>query len=139
LHETRLADDANNVGEIMIKPENVQKLTEVFGSANQVTFGQLVPPFLLICSVYPPVGAALVDTSQFMSKLLERLQHKKQDALVRVNLLKLLASLYEAYPKQRQMLATYNLQAIVSQLTGERSVLIQELASKLLTSFKSAK
>jgi hypothetical protein len=134
-----LAADPTHVGEIMLKPENVQKLTEVFGSCNQLTFGQMVPPFLSICSSYPSIGVALVNSNQFFVRLIDRLQNKKQDALVRVNLLKLLSSLYENHPDKKRLLRTFDLTTVVSQLKGERSVVIQELASKLLQLFRQSK
>ena len=51
---------------------------------------------------------------------------------VRVNLLRILTRLYKCHPHPKTMIAEFNLYPVVKQLTTDKIVLVQKLASQLL-------
>lgn len=56
---------------------------------------------------------------------------------VRVNLLKILTSLYEYHPNPKKMIAEHQLFPVVKRLTEDKTVLVRNLASKLLVAFNA--
>lgn len=55
--------------------------------------------------------------------------------MVRVNLLKILTSLYKCHPNPKKMIAEFHLYPVVKTLTEDKAVLVQGLASKLIVAF----
>ena len=95
----------------------------------------LVDPLLRICQSSLQIRKSLSTSSNFVSKLAERLCYN-HSAVVMLNLLKIVASLFESHPKPSQFVQNHQLIPIIRQLTNDaQSILVQELASKLLLSF----
>eukprot|EP01094_Clydonella_sp_ATCC50884_P002136 TRINITY_DN11643_c0_g1_i1.p1 TRINITY_DN11643_c0_g1~~TRINITY_DN11643_c0_g1_i1.p1 ORF type:complete len:1085 (-),score=383.55 TRINITY_DN11643_c0_g1_i1:312-3566(-) len=137
---TWLSEEPQPVGDKLLVAENVSQIVQVFIACNPMKIGQLVQPLLHIVNSCAPIGTAMLNsTPEFMNKLVERLMQKKQDAEVRVNLLKLLAQLYEGYPDPDTLANKHNLARVVSELTHEKSLVIQGLASKLEQAILKAK
>jgi len=129
-----LADETKRVEEIMIQPFQIGKIVSAFESAKHAAFVNLMEPILRTLAASPVINRAL-STSAFVPKLLDRLQHPNPQ--VRVNLLKALTSLYEYNPNPKKMIAEYQLFPIVKRLTEDKTVLVRNLASKLLVAFNA--
>lgn len=129
-----LADETKRVEEIMVQPPQISKVVAAFESAKYASFINLMEPILRTIAASPVINRALA-TSSFVPKLLERLQHPNPQ--VRVNLLKTLTSLYEYHPNPKKMIAEYQLFPVVKRLAEDKTVLVRNLASKLLVAFNA--
>lgn len=129
-----LADETKRVEEIMVQPHQISKIVSAFESAKHAAFVNLMEPILRTLAASPTINRALA-TSSFVPKLLERLQHPNPQ--VRVNLLKTLTSLYEYHPNPKKMIAEYQLFPVVKRLAEDKTVLVRNLASKLLVAFNA--
>jgi len=129
-----LADETKRVEDIMVQPPQINKIVSAFESAKHASFINLMEPILRTIAASPVINRALA-TSSFVPKLLERLQHPNPQ--VRVNLLKTLTSLYEYHPNPKKMIAEYQLFPVVKRLAEDKTVLVRNLASKLLVAFNA--
>jgi len=130
-----LVDETRRVEEIMVQPFQIAKIVIAFESAKHASFVNLMEPILRIIVTSSIINKALSTSTLFVPKLLDRLQHPNPQ--VRVNLLKALTSLYEYHPNPKKMIAAYQLFPIVKRLTEDKTVLVQNLASKLLVAFNA--
>lgn len=129
-----LTDETKRVEEIVSLPVQVAKIINAFESADHASFPNLMEPILRMISASTATNVAL-GTSSFVPKLLEKLQYPKPE--VRVNLLKMLTSLYECHPNPKKMIAEYQLYPVIKRLTEDKTVLVQKMASKLLVAFNA--
>mmetsp|Transcript_1064 Transcript_1064/g.3807 ORF Transcript_1064/g.3807 Transcript_1064/m.3807 type:complete len:1109 (+) Transcript_1064:54-3380(+) len=132
-----LTDETERMEAVLEREANLQRLVNVFTATSNMAFANVVEPFLRICHTSKRLSVALADSREFVPSLLERLAWH-HPALVRLNLMKILVTLHEAHPQPQQMAAKHNLVPIVEELTDDQqSVLIQELAIKLLASIQA--
>ncbi|EGG21702.1 putative protein serine/threonine kinase [Cavenderia fasciculata] len=130
-----MADETSRVEAIMSTKDNISKLTAAFASAESQSFVGVLDPILKIVSISKSVNVAL-GTGGFVQKLLDRLSHT--NPLVRLNLLKILSSLYEHHPNTKMMIQEYKLYPIIQRITtSDKSVLNQKIASKLYEAFNT--
>jgi len=130
-----LADETKRVEEIMVQPTQIAKVISAFESAKHASFVGVVEALLRVIQASVVINKALSTSSTFVPKLLDRLQHP--NAQVRVSLLKSLTSLYEYHPNPKKMIAEYQLFPIVKRLTEDKTILVKNLASKLLVAFNA--
>lgn len=130
-----LADETKKVESVLHKPENVARLIALFSTAQSVSFVNILEPMLKILYISVVVNRDL-GAGGLVPVLLERLSHP--NALVRVNLLKILKVIYEYHKKPKSMITEYKLYPIVRKLQkNDNAVLVQEMASQLLTGFSA--
>eukprot|EP01133_Synstelium_polycarpum_P006813 gene6813-7918_t len=130
-----ITDETPRVEKIMSTKESINKLIMAFSTAESQSLTGVLDPILKIVTTSQSVNVAL-GTSVFITKLLERLSHP--NALVRLNLLKILSSLYECHPNAKMMIQEYKLYPIIQRIsTSDKSVLNQKIASKLYEAFNT--
>lgn len=114
---------------------NLSRLETAFISTSNQMIANLVEPILRICQSSQQIRTALASSDNFVCKLSERLCWN-HEAVVMLNLLRVLASLFESHPKPFDFVSKHRLVPIIRKLTTDaQSILVQELASKLLLSF----
>eukprot|EP01112_Ceratiomyxa_fruticulosa_P019583 TRINITY_DN6452_c0_g1_i1.p1 TRINITY_DN6452_c0_g1~~TRINITY_DN6452_c0_g1_i1.p1 ORF type:complete len:1073 (+),score=231.94 TRINITY_DN6452_c0_g1_i1:255-3473(+) len=131
-----LLDETNRISSILSVPANVHKIAQVFSGAEAASFENLLDPFLRIITVSLEVCVSLGTSQTFIPKLLDRLLHASSGPQVRVNLLKILTSLYENHPNPKRMIAEHHLYPVVKRLADENKTgLVKKMASKMLVAF----
>eukprot|EP01132_Coremiostelium_polycephalum_P005665 gene5665-7051_t len=130
-----LIDETSAVEKIMAKPDSVKKLMMVFVNADGQSFAGILEPFLKIVNCSNLVNVAL-GTSNFIPKILDKITHTNPQ--VRLNLLKIITSLYECHPNSKKMIQEYKLYPIIQRIAEtDKSVLVQKIASKLYEAFNA--
>ncbi|EGC39194.1 hypothetical protein DICPUDRAFT_96609 [Dictyostelium purpureum] len=130
-----IADDTHKVENIVSKPENIKKLVHLFTNAESQSFAGILEPLLRIIQIAIPVNM-LLGTSNFVSKIIDKLTHTNPQ--VRLNLLKIITSLYEAHPNAKKMIQDFKLIPVIQRIADtDKSVLVQKMASKLLEAFNA--
>lgn len=126
--------DPSRVSPVLAEKENAQAITYLFRDEKDAAFVNLLEPLLKIIQASPLVARAVVNLG-FLTTLRERLSHP--NALVRVNMLKLLKAIFEAHPEPEAgaLVDNYSLLDIVRSLENDRAVLVNEMAARLLSAF----
>lgn len=125
--------EPSRVGPVLAK--HAQRVGELFGSLKGDAFVNLLEPLLKILQLAPDVARELVQT-HFIPILLSHLSD--HNALVRVMMLKLLSALNAALAVRDRdaMVKKYRVIERVSSLKEDRAVLVNEMASRLLETYK---
>eukprot|EP00252_Welwitschia_mirabilis_P016178 TRINITY_DN35731_c0_g1_i1.p1 TRINITY_DN35731_c0_g1~~TRINITY_DN35731_c0_g1_i1.p1 ORF type:complete len:211 (+),score=35.25 TRINITY_DN35731_c0_g1_i1:80-634(+) len=121
----------------LLKREAVQKLINFFRSCSAQSFVHILEPFLKIITKSTRINTALA-TNGLTPLLVARLDH--QDAIVRLNLLKLIKAVYEHHPRPKQLIVENDLPLKLQTLIQERrdgerlggQVLVKQMATALL-------
>jgi len=124
------------VVEELSKPVNMQKLVALFKTAETETFESIIEPVLKISQFSKKMVNALI-TEEFVPVLLQHFVNEKP--LVRVNLVKILNSLYIGAKKQKQLITKYKLVGVVENLEKDSSVIVVEMATRLKQLMHDAK
>eukprot|EP00735_Rhodelphis_limneticus_P013963 TRINITY_DN7931_c0_g1::TRINITY_DN7931_c0_g1_i1::g.15623::m.15623 TRINITY_DN7931_c0_g1::TRINITY_DN7931_c0_g1_i1::g.15623 ORF type:complete len:1244 (+),score=360.81,sp/Q8T2I8/SEPA_DICDI/43.59/3e-144,sp/Q8T2I8/SEPA_DICDI/59.02/3e-107,Pkinase/PF00069.20/5.7e-71,Pkinase_Tyr/PF07714.12/5.6e-49,Kinase-like/PF14531.1/0.0032,Arm/PF00514.18/1.4e+03,Arm/PF00514.18/1.5e+02,Arm/PF00514.18/1.2e+04,Arm/PF00514.18/3.4,Arm/PF00514.18/7.6e+03,Ric8/PF10165.4/40,Ric8/PF10165.4/0.088,BUD22/PF09073.5/0.043,DUF3385/P len=127
-------EEMKRVEEVLVRPENVQKFVELIRTAKMNSLKNLLEPLLKIVQLSSRTNKALGD-SAFVSCLLERLRNDNADANIRLNLLKILRSLYERHERPKQLITQHRLIEVMMRLQKADKVLIQQIANNLLIAF----
>ncbi|KAL0837769.1 hypothetical protein Bca101_089659 [Brassica carinata] len=130
-------DSNHKVEQALLKKDAVQKLVRFFKSCPERHFVHILEPFLKIITKSYRINKTLA-VNGLTSLLVSRLDH--QDAIVRLNLLKLIKAVYEHHPKPKQLIVENDLPQKLQNLIGERragqssggQVLVKQMATSLL-------
>ncbi|KAI4384131.1 hypothetical protein MLD38_009896 [Melastoma candidum] len=134
-----LAHDNDNrkVEQALLKKEAVQKLVKFFQCCPEQHFAHILEPFLKIITKSARINTTLA-VNGLTPLLIARLDH--QDAIARLNLLKLIKAVYEHHPRPKQLIVENNLPQKLQNLIEERrdgqssggQVLVKQMATSLL-------
>ncbi|KAJ4710419.1 Protein kinase [Melia azedarach] len=134
-----LAHDNDNrkVEQALLKKEAVQKLVKFFQCCPEQHFVHILDPFLKIITKSSRINTTLA-VNGLTPLLISRLDH--QDAIARLNLLKLIKAVYEHHPRPKQLIVENDLPQKLQNLIEERrdgqrsggQVLVKQMATSLL-------
>lgn len=134
-----LAHDNDNrkVEQALLKKDAVQKLVKFFQCCPEQHFVHILEPFLKIITKSSRINTTLAVTG-LTPLLIARLDH--QDAIARLNLLKLIKAVYEHHPRPKQLIVENDLPQKLQNLIEERrdgqrsggQVLVKQMATSLL-------
>ncbi|KAG8644129.1 MAP3K epsilon protein kinase 1 isoform X2 [Manihot esculenta] len=134
-----LAHDNDNrkVEQALLKKEAVQKLVKFFQSCPEQQFEHILEPFLKIITKSSRINTTLA-VNGLTPLLIARLDH--QEAIARLNLLKLIKAVYEHHPRPKQLIVENDLPQKLQNLIEERrdgqssggQVLVKQMATSLL-------
>ncbi|KAF8015366.1 hypothetical protein BT93_H1004 [Corymbia citriodora subsp. variegata] len=128
-------NDGRKVEQALLKKEAVQKLVKFFQSCPEQHFVHILEPFLKIITKSSRINTTLA-VNGLTPLLIARLDH--QDAIARLNLLKLIKAVYEHHPRPKQLIVENNLPQKLQNLIEERrdgqrgQVLVKQMATSLL-------
>lgn len=130
-------NDHRKVEQALLKKEAVQKLVTFFRCCSEQSFVHILEPFLKIITKSARINTTLA-VNGLTPLLVARLDH--QDAIARLNLLKLIKAVYEHHPRPKQLIVENDLplklQSLIEERRdGERSggqVLVKQMATALL-------
>lgn len=134
-----LAHDNDNrkVEQALLKKDAIQKLVKFFQCCPEQHFVHILEPFLKIITKSSRINTTLAING-LTPLLIARLDH--QDAIARLNLLKLIKSVYEHHPRPKQLIVENDLPQKLQNLIEERrdgqrsggQVLVKQMATSLL-------
>lgn len=132
-----LDNEQRKVEQALLKTEAIHKLVTFFQNCGEQSFVHILEPFLKIITKSSRINVNLA-TSGLTPLLVARLDH--QDAIARLNLLKLIKAVYEHHPRPKQLIVEHDLQQKLQRLIEERrdgehlggQVLVKQMASSLL-------
>ncbi|KAI5588168.1 hypothetical protein BDE02_05G078700 [Populus trichocarpa] len=134
-----LAHDNDNrkVEQALLKKDAVQKLVKFFQCCPEQQFVHILEPFLKIITKSSRINTTLA-VNGLTPLLIGKLDH--QDAIARLNLLKLIKSVYEHHPRPKQLIVENDLPQKLQNLIEERrdgqssggQVLVKQMATSLL-------
>lgn len=129
-----LAHDNDNrkVEQSLLKKDAVQKLVKFFQSCPEQHFVHILEPFLKIITKSSRINTTLA-VNGLTPLLIARLDH--QDAIARLNLLRLIKAVYEHHPQPKKLIVENDLPEKLQNLIGERrdgQVLVKQMATSLL-------
>ncbi|XP_019450937.1 PREDICTED: MAP3K epsilon protein kinase 1-like isoform X2 [Lupinus angustifolius] len=129
-----LAHDNDNkkVEQALLKKDAVQKLVNFFQCCPEQHFVHILEPFLKIITKSARINTTLA-VNGLTPLLIARLDH--QDAIARLNLLRLIKAVYEHHPQPKKLIVENDLPEKLQNLIGERrdgQVLVKQMATSLL-------
>ncbi|KAK6253059.1 hypothetical protein QUC31_014779 [Theobroma cacao] len=134
-----LAHDNDNrkVEQALLKKDAVQRLVKFFQCCPEQHFVHILEPFLKIITKSSRINTTLA-VNGLTPLLIARLDH--QDAIARLNLLKLIKAVYEHHPRPKQLIVENDLPQKLQNLIEERrdgqrsggQVLVKQMATSLL-------
>ncbi|KAK7312226.1 hypothetical protein VNO77_35940 [Canavalia gladiata] len=129
-----LAHDNDNrkVEQALLKKDAVQRLVKFFQCCPEQHFVHILEPFLKIITKSPRINTTLA-VNGLTPLLIARLDH--QDAIARLNLLRLIKAVYEHHPQPKKLIVENDLPEKLQNLIGERrdgQVLVKQMATSLL-------
>eukprot|EP00249_Psilotum_nudum_P025064 c29365_g2_i3 orf=721-5196(+) len=132
-----LDNEQRKVEQALLKPEAIHKLVGFFQARGEESFVDILEPFLKVITKSSRINVHLA-TSGLTPLLVARLDH--QDAIARLNLLKLIKAVYEHHPRPKQLIVEYSLPEKLQRLIEERrdgehsggQVLVKQMATSLL-------
>lgn len=130
-------NDHKKVEQALLKKDAVQKLVKFFQCCPEQFFLHILEPFLKIITKSSRINTTLA-VNGLTPLLISRLDH--QDAIARLNLLKLIKAVYEHHPRPKQLIVENDLPQKLQNLIEERrdgqssggQVLVKQMATSLL-------
>ncbi|XP_020246326.1 MAP3K epsilon protein kinase 1-like isoform X3 [Asparagus officinalis] len=130
-------NDHRKVEQALLKKEAIQKLVKFFQCCPEQYFVNILEPFLKIITKSSRINTAMA-VNGLTTLLIARLDH--QDAIARLNLLKLIRAVYEHHPRPKQLIVENDLPHKLQNLIEERrdgqrsggQVLVKQMATALL-------
>ncbi|XP_019461926.1 PREDICTED: MAP3K epsilon protein kinase 1-like isoform X2 [Lupinus angustifolius] len=125
-------NDNRKVEQALLKKDAVQKLVKFFQFCPEQYFVHILEPFWKIITKSARINTALAING-LTPLLIARLNH--QDAIARLNLLKLIKAVYEHHPQPKKLIVENDLPQKLQNLIGERrdgQVLVKQMATSLL-------
>ncbi|KAL3504016.1 hypothetical protein ACH5RR_033857 [Cinchona calisaya] len=130
-------NDSRKVEQTLLKKDAVQKLVKFFENCPEQHFLHILEPFLKIITKSSRINTTLA-VNGLTPLLISRLDH--QDAIARLNLLKLIKAVYEHHPRPKQLIVENDLPHKLQNLIEERrdgqssggQVLVKQMATSLL-------
>ncbi|ORX91461.1 hypothetical protein K493DRAFT_50780 [Basidiobolus meristosporus CBS 931.73] len=127
-------DEPTAVEAVLLLPDNIRTIIKAFIYAKNNSFINLLEPLHKLMRLSKPVNRGIAKAN-FMEKLLEKLNHPK--ASVRLNLLRILRSVYDYSLSPKGLVSDYSLLPLVDRLSQEdTAVLVREIAKEMLQQFK---
>ncbi|KAG0497402.1 hypothetical protein HPP92_002093 [Vanilla planifolia] len=99
-------NDHRKVEQALLKKDAIQKLVKFFQKCPEQYFVNILEPFLKIITKSSRINTAMA-TNGLTTLLISRLDH--QDAIARLNLLKLIKAVYEHHPRPKQLIVENDL------------------------------
>ncbi|XP_075657823.1 MAP3K epsilon protein kinase 1-like [Castanea sativa] len=132
-----LDNDNKKVEQALLKKDAVQKLVKFFQRCPEQHFVHILEPFLKMITKSSRINTTLA-VNGLTPLLIARLDH--QDAIARLNLLKLIKAVYEHHPRPKQLIVENDLPQKLQNLIEERrdgqssggQVLVKQMATSLL-------
>jgi hypothetical protein len=126
-----MADETAEIEAVLV--ENIGMLVTAFTLAQAVSYVAMLEPLYKLTTLSPRLSRDLANSSVFINSLLEKGKLHHPDALVRLNVVRLLATLVNtiATPSSLSGLYPTLLPSISDLARHDASVLVQELASNL--------
>ncbi|KAJ4959309.1 hypothetical protein NE237_026420 [Protea cynaroides] len=128
--------DNRKAEQALLKKEAVHKLVKFFQHCPEQHFVHILEPFLKIITKSVRINTTLA-VNGLTPLLIARLDH--QDAIARLNLLKMIKAVYEHHPRPKQLIVENGLPQKLQNLIEERSgpsyggqVLVKQMATALL-------
>ncbi|XP_010534878.1 PREDICTED: MAP3K epsilon protein kinase 1-like isoform X2 [Tarenaya hassleriana] len=133
-------NDDRKVEQALLKKDAIQKLVRFFQTCPERQFLHVLEPFLKILTKSSRINTTLA-VNGLTPLLIARLDH--QDAIARLNLLKLIKAVYEQHPRPKQLIVENELPQKLKNLIEERrdgggggggggQVLVKQMATSLL-------
>ncbi|KAF3336305.1 serine/threonine-protein kinase sepA-like protein [Carex littledalei] len=130
-------NELRKVEQALLKKDAIQKLVKYFQNCPGQYFVNILEPFLKIITKSSRINTVMA-TSGLTTLLIARLDH--QDAIARLNLLKLIKAVYEHHPRPKQLIVENDLPQKLTNLIEERrdgqrsggQVLVKQMATALL-------
>jgi len=122
-----LIAEPDRVAPALATESHCKSLQALFLSLQGDAFVTVVEPLLKVV-VHPNV-AQMMEKVGFIKCLLERLNHP--NALVRVNLLKILSAIIDSSSKPKEIVKEYALNKLVETWENDRAVLVAEMGGQL--------
>ncbi|XP_043716021.1 MAP3K epsilon protein kinase 1-like isoform X3 [Telopea speciosissima] len=128
-------NDHRKVEQALLRKEAVHKLVKFFQGCPQQYFVHILEPFLKMITKSSRINTALA-VNGLTPLLIARLDH--QDAIARLNLLRLIKAVYEHHPRPKQLIVENDLPQKLQNLIEERrehsggQVLVKQMATSLL-------
>lgn len=130
-------NDSRKVEQAFLKKEAVHKLVKFFQGCPEQHFVHILEPFLKIITKSSRINTTLA-VNGLTPLLIARLGH--QDAIARLNLLKLIKAVYEHHPRPKQLIVENDLPQKLQNLIEERrdghssggQVLVKQMATSIL-------
>ncbi|XP_042498546.1 MAP3K epsilon protein kinase 1-like isoform X3 [Macadamia integrifolia] len=130
-------NDHRKVEQALLRKEAVHKLVKFFQGCPQQHFVNILEPFLKMITKSSRINTALA-VNGLTPLLIARLDH--QDAIARLNLLRLIKAVYEHHPRPKQLIVENDLPQKLQNLIEERrdgqrsggQVLVKQMATALL-------
>lgn len=123
---------------IVGKEENLKRIAALLSESTNIMLVSLVESLLRLFG-FRSIASALAsnDRLRVTPVIFDRLSFNGHNAVVRVDLVKMLVSLFESHPNQRQFAIDNQLEQRLIPLTRDKLVIIQGLASRLLESIRA--
>lgn len=137
---TWLADDTARVEPVLMQTRSVECVLDAFAAARSPSLDRILEPLqrLLYASELIARALAMHQPCGLAEAACNRLQHPK--AATRVALLKIIMTLHAAHPRPHQLATEHSMMAVVRRLANQDpSILVQELASKLLAALEQSR
>lgn len=130
-------NDSRKLEQALLKKDAIQKLVKFFQCCPEQYFLHILEPFLKIITKSSRINTTLA-VNGLTPLLISRLDH--QDAIARLNLLKLIKAVYEHHPRPKQLIVENDLPQKLQNLIEERrdgqssggQVLVKQMATSLL-------
>ncbi|KAJ4807727.1 protein kinase family protein [Rhynchospora pubera] len=130
-------NESRKVEQALLKKDAILKLVKYFQNCPEQYFVNILEPFLKIITKSSRINTAMA-TNGLTTLLIARLDH--QDAIARLNLLKLIKAVYEHHPRPKQLIVENDLPQKLQNLIEERrdgqrlggQVLVKQMATALL-------
>jgi hypothetical protein len=124
-------EETKRVQDVLVKPENVNRIVEVFAAVPHRTFAKLIVPLQKLLNISPEMNKALSQNGKFISSLASNMSLKRVDPHILLTELKIVKSLYNYTTKPKQMMVDLYpvLKNLVSSSTAQ---LIKSTAQDLI-------
>lgn len=131
-----LIADTERVEQVLLLPDSVLSLVDLFHAAQPTTFQSILAPLVAMTDRCRPLATTLAQSGLFVADLVHRLRATKA-AIQLKQLLRLLGTLVEAHPRPVELVADFGLYPPVARMaTGDtRFTLVRQIARGLLATF----
>ncbi|KAG0229437.1 hypothetical protein BGW42_001592 [Actinomortierella wolfii] len=128
-----LQDETSDVEQVLLQPTSLSLLVQAFLTAKANSFENILEPLYKITRLSHKVAIGM-STPALFQRLMDRLAHPK--AVVRLNLLRILRSIFEVHPERSQIIVRYGIAQVVENIAEEdNAVLVKEMAREILEAF----
>jgi len=133
----QMMDDRQRVEFIL--NANVNKLFTLFKTTKDVVqFDKILPHFYRIVQASIRVNRSFGRSSVFIVELKTRFDRHASNNIIRINLLKILTSIYESHHDPVKLVKSHDLLPLLTRLSEDNtSVIVVQLAQKLLKKYNS--